>query len=134
MVFFLSIGLLIDLDFLWDNLGIVLLLWLFITVFKTALNAGALRLMGESWQRAFLSSLVLAQIGEFSFVLGAAALDHAIIDPAIHRLIVAVTVISLVTSPLRMEGPRRTRPRPARRLDSPGRMVPLISFREVRLA
>src|SRR3546814_6935858 len=98
MVFFLSIGLLIDLDFLWDNLGIVLLLWLFITVFKTALNAGALRLMGETWQRAFLSSLILAQIGEFSFVLGAAAIDSAIIDTEIHRLIVCITVISLVTS------------------------------------
>ena len=134
MVFFLSIGLLIDLGFLWDNLGIVLLLWLFITVFKTALNAGALRLMGESWQRAFLSSLVLAQIGEFSFVLGAAALDHAIIGTEIHRLIVAVTVISLVTSPLWMDGARRLRHRSAGRIDSLGRMFRLIYFREVRLA
>src|SRR3546814_8691692 len=90
--------------------------------------------MGESWQRAFLSSLVLAQIGEFSFVLGAAALDHAIIGTEIHRLIVAVTVISLVTSPLWMDGARRLRHRSAGRIDSLGRMFRLIYFREVRLA
>src|SRR3546814_13316864 len=94
MVFFLSIGLLVDLEFLWENLGLVLLLWFFITVFKTALNAGALRLMGETWQRAFLPSLILAQIGEFSFVLGAAASDSAIIATEIPRLIVVITLSS----------------------------------------
>src|SRR3546814_18129711 len=90
--------------------------------------------MGESWQRAFLSSLVLAQIGEFSFVLGAAALDHAIIGTEIHRLIVAVPVISLVTSPLWMDGARRLRHRSAGRIDSLGWMFRLIYFREVRPA
>ena len=39
MTFFLSIGLLIDLQYLWENIGIVLLLWAFVTIFKTALNA-----------------------------------------------------------------------------------------------
>jgi Kef-type K+ transport system membrane component KefB len=57
MVFFLSIGLLIDLNFLWENIGLVLMLWLFIVVFKTALNTGVLRFMGEPWRRAFLSWL-----------------------------------------------------------------------------
>ena len=56
MVFFLSIGLLIDLRHLWENLTLVLLLWALVTVFKTALNTAVLRLLGETWPRAFESS------------------------------------------------------------------------------
>ncbi|MBI09343.1 MAG: cation/H(+) antiporter [Rhodospirillaceae bacterium] len=133
MVFFLSIGLLIDLQFLWDNIGLVLMLWLFIVVFKTALNTGVLRFMGETWQRAFLSSLILAQIGEFSFVLGAAAIDRQVVDADIHRLIVAVTVVSLVTSPLWLNSARRLHHRAAQHPETLGALLRLVYFREWRL-
>jgi len=133
MVFFLSIGLLIDLQFLWDNIGLVLMLWLFIVVFKTALNTGVLRFMGETWQRAFLSSLILAQIGEFSFVLGAAAIDRQVVDASIHRLIVAVTVVSLVTSPLWLNSARRVHHRAAQHPETLGALLRLVYFREWRL-
>ena len=133
MVFFLSIGLLIDLGFLWENIGLVLLLWLFIAVFKTALNTGVLRFMGEPLRRAFLSSLILAQIGEFSFVLGAAAIDRQVIDADIHRLIVAVTVISLVTSPLWLNSARRVHHRAAQHPATLGALLRLVYFREWRL-
>lgn len=132
MMFFLSIGLLIDLPFLWDNIGLVAVLWLFITVFKSALNITVLHLMGERWQVAFLSSVVLAQIGEFSFVLGAAAINHAIINTDIHRLIVAVTVLSLVSSPLYMMSARRLQRKAARRIDSWSDLLRIMYFREWR--
>jgi CPA2 family monovalent cation:H+ antiporter-2 len=118
MAFFLSIGLLIDFVFLWDNLGVVVLLWLFIMVFKTALNTTLLHMMGERWSIAFLSSAVLAQIGEFSFVLGGAAMERWIIGTDIHRLIVAVTVLSLISSPLYLATARRVQHRALHRIDS----------------
>jgi CPA2 family monovalent cation:H+ antiporter-2 len=130
MVFFLSIGLLIDLPFLWNHIGLVLLLWLFIAVFKSALNMGVLHMLGERWQVAFLSSVVLAQIGEFSFVLGAAAIDHAIINTDIHRLIVAVTVISLISSPIYLGSARRIHRHALHRIDSLSRLLRLVYFRE----
>ena len=133
MVFFLSIGLLIDLRYLWDNLALVILLWLFVAVFKTALNTGVLRFMGKPWQRAFLSSLFLAQLGEFSFVLGAAAIDRQVIDSEIHRMIVAITVLSLVTSPLWLNSARWLHHRAARRPESLSALLRLIYFREWRL-
>jgi CPA2 family monovalent cation:H+ antiporter-2 len=133
MVFFLSVGLLIDLNFLWENLTLVLLLWLFVTLFKTALNTGVLRFMGEPWHRAFFCSLILAQIGEFSFVLGAAAIDRQVIDADIHRLIVAVTVVSFITSPLWLNSARRLHHRAAQRPESLGNLLRLIYFREWRL-
>ncbi len=133
MVFFLSIGLLIDLEFLWKNIGAVILVWLFVAGFKTVLNTLVLRAMGEPTQRAFLSSLVLAQLGEFSFVLGAAAIDRSVIDSEIHRMIVAVTVLSLVTSPLWLSAARRLHHRAAQRPGSLRKLLRLIYFREWRI-
>ena len=69
MVFFLSIGLLIDLAYIWTNLGTVLLLLAVVTIFKTAMNVALLHGLGEPWPRAFLAGVVLGQIGEFSFLL-----------------------------------------------------------------
>ena len=130
MAFFLSIGLLIDLPFIWNNLLLVFLLWLFITVFKSALNMTVLHLLGQRWHVAFLSSIVLAQLGEFSFVLGAAAIDHAIITSDIYRLIVAVTVLSLVTSPLYLASARRLQHRSTSRAETLSKLLQIVYFRE----
>jgi CPA2 family monovalent cation:H+ antiporter-2 len=107
MAFFLSIGLLIDLRFIWENVWTVLAVVVFITVFKTALNVGLLGLLGESWPSAFLSGVLLAQIGEFSFILAALGMSIGSVSPENYRLIVAVTVLSLVISPFWLETARR---------------------------
>jgi CPA2 family monovalent cation:H+ antiporter-2 len=133
MVFFLSVGLLIDFNYMFNNIGLVLGLWLFVSVFKTALNVFILQLMGEQPQRAFMTSLSLAQIGEFSFVLGAAALTHSVISPDIHRLVVAVTVVSLVTSPLWMHTVRRLHEQGTLTARTPMALLKIVYVREWRL-
>lgn len=100
MVFFLSVGLLLDLDYLWQNLGAVLFLFFLVAVVKTALNVSALGLFGQSWQHAFLAGIMLAQIGEFSFVLAGIGAGKGVIGEDERRLIAAVTVLSLALSPL----------------------------------
>jgi CPA2 family monovalent cation:H+ antiporter-2 len=107
MVFFLSIGLLVDLRYIWDNVWTVVVILLFITVLKTALNIAVIRFLGETWPRAFLSGVLLAQIGEFSFVLAALGLSVAAVSYEAQRLIVAITVLSLVFGPLWLESARR---------------------------
>ena len=107
MVFFLSIGLLVDLSYLWRNLGQVLMLLAVVTVFKTGLNVGILRLLGQPWPRAFLAGVMLAQIGEFSFLLALVGIDNGLIGPEYGHLVVAVTVLSLGLSPLWVMTARR---------------------------
>ncbi|MCG8356648.1 MAG: cation:proton antiporter [Kiloniellales bacterium] len=107
MVFFLSIGLLLDVRYLIDNLGLVLAIVAFILLFKTALNIGVIRALGETWPSAFLSGVLLAQIGEFSFIMAALGISVGAVSLEVHRLIVAVTVLSLVASPIWLEAARR---------------------------
>jgi CPA2 family monovalent cation:H+ antiporter-2 len=66
-----------------------------------------MRALGETWPRAFLSAVLLAQLGEFSFILAAQGLAVAAIDWESHRLLVAVTVLSLMMSPVWLEAARR---------------------------
>jgi len=107
MIFFLSIGLLLDLGFIWDNLGLVFSLFLVVSVFKTVLNVGALRLMGQDWQHAFLAGVMLTQIGEFSFLLSQIGVNSGLISSNDSRIVVAVTVLSLALSPLYVFTARR---------------------------
>jgi CPA2 family monovalent cation:H+ antiporter-2 len=107
MMFFLSVGLLIDLQFIAANAALVLLILGVIVIAKTVLNVGVLRLAGEPWTHAAITGILLAQIGEFSFVLGEFGIDRGIIAPGEGNLIVAVTALSLVISPLWLLTARR---------------------------
>ncbi len=107
MVFFLSIGLLIDIYFVWDNLAIVLTLLAVVTILKTVVNVGILRLLCLTWPQSFLSAAVLAQVGEFSFLLAGVAGRNQIIDEFDFRLIVTVTALSLAVSPVWLAAARR---------------------------
>lgn len=107
MVFFVSIGLLIDLDFVWRNLGTVLLIIFIVTVGKTAMNIGVFLVLREPWLHAVISGLMLAQIGEFSFMLGGIGLSRKLIDAEAFQLVVSVTAFTLIVSPLWLAMARR---------------------------
>ena len=100
MVFFLSIGLLIDINFIlanWENVLIVLSI---VTVLKTIVNVAILHFLGEPWDRAFHSGVSMAQIGEFSFIVVAAGLSSHAISGDGYRLMIAVIALSLLISPM----------------------------------
>ncbi len=107
MVFFLSVGLLLDAGYIVDNLFTVLLVLFLIIGLKTAVNVFAIKAFGETWPRAFMAGVLLAQIGEFSFVLVAIGLSVGIAGPDDQRLIVAVTVLSLAAAPLYLGAARQ---------------------------
>jgi len=107
MIFFLSIGLLLDFSFIWDNIGKVVFLLLLMTVFKTFLNISIFHLFRISWHQAFLCGVMLAQIGEFSFLLTTIGMDINIIDIEGQKLVITLTALSLAFSPIWMTTVRR---------------------------
>lgn len=107
MVFFLSIGLLLDVRYMIENWGQVLTLLIIVTLVKTGLNVGILRLLGEPWPRAWLAGVVLGQVGEFSFVIVAAGVAVYAVGSEEQRLINTVIALSLMTSPFWLFTARR---------------------------
>jgi CPA2 family monovalent cation:H+ antiporter-2 len=107
VVFFLSIGLLIDVGFIWANLGTVLLFVLGVIALKTVLNIWLLHMVRVPWEHAFPAGLIMAQVGEFSFILAAVGWKNGAISGDGYRLAIAVIAVSLLVSPLWMHSVRR---------------------------
>lgn len=107
MVFFLSIGLLLDLKFIYENLGLIFVLLMLICLVKTILNIGILHFLRFPWPYAFVSGLIMAQLGEFSFLLAGIGQEVHLLDSKGAKLVVGLTALSLVFSPLWLHFIRR---------------------------
>ena len=100
MFFFLSIGLLLDIKFMWTHINIVLGLLLIVTIGKTLLNVIILHCLKLPWSQAFMVSALIAQLGEFAFLLSTVAYEANVINSFGENLIISLTVLSLAISPL----------------------------------
>ena len=107
MVFFLSIGLLIDLHYIAGNWRQVLLVLALVTLLKTTVNVAILHLLGEPRRRAFHSGVVMGQMGEFSFILVAVGMTASVISPDDYHLMISVIALSLLISPMWLAIARR---------------------------
>lgn len=107
MAFFLSIGLLIDLNYLAEHWRQVFIVLLVVTVLKSVINVGILHGLGKPWDRAFHAGVVMTQIGEFSFVICAAGLAGGALTQDGYRLMIAVIALSLLISPMWLAVARR---------------------------
>jgi CPA2 family monovalent cation:H+ antiporter-2 len=106
-VFFLSIGLLIDLHYVLTHLWLIVIVLAVVTVGKTALNLILLHIVGQPGEVAFPAALFLSPVGEFSFVLASTAAAAGALTPEGHKLAIAVIALSLLVSPLWFVGARR---------------------------
>lgn len=109
MVFFLSIGMLIDFQVIAANWLLVGLLLTGTLIFKTVSCIFLLKtfLPQDRWRCSFVAGLTISQIGEFSFILAAAALGNGIFDEESYKIIIAVIALSLSVSPLWMMALRK---------------------------
>ena len=96
-----------DLGYIVDNLGKVMTLLFFITIVKTGINISILHFLNQPWSKAFLSGVLLAQMGELSFLLTTIGLTAKLIDPEGANLIISLAALSLVISPLWMSAARK---------------------------
>ncbi len=97
--FFVSIGMMIDIEFLreyWFSVGLLVLL-VFGT--NTIINTAILRGLGEPWTESIYAAAMLAQIGELSFLLAAIGVQAGIIADFAYQSTVATIAITLTLSP-----------------------------------
>lgn len=106
-LFFVSIGMMIDLHFLWENWTTVGLVILAVYLSNHFINAGVLRLFGENWKLSLYGGALLAQIGELSFVLSASASQAGIITDFVYQLTIIVISLTLLISPFWIAGTKR---------------------------
>jgi CPA2 family monovalent cation:H+ antiporter-2 len=99
LLFFVSVGMLLDPAFLLANLGTVLLVVALVAAGKALIFGGVARAFGYSGPTALAIGLGLFQIGEFAFVLARVGLAQGIITPDHFALILATAVSTMVLTP-----------------------------------
>ena len=113
--FFISVGLLLDLGFVVMNLPLVLGVIVGVSLLKTFVTAGAARLLGYPLNVALPAGFLLAQVGEFSFVLERAGrevgLSPAGLGDAGAQTFIATTVLLMGATPFLARIGRRVKTR-----------------------
>ncbi|MFT7518933.1 MAG: CPA2 family monovalent cation:H+ antiporter-2 [Kiritimatiellia bacterium] len=93
--FLVAIGATVDVSFVAQHLGEVLGLAFIAMVANTIVNTLSLRLLGRTWRNSLYGGALLAQIGEFSFVLAAIGYQSGAISDAGHQLAMSVIAVTL---------------------------------------
>jgi monovalent cation:H+ antiporter-2, CPA2 family len=99
-VFFVSIGMLLDVNALLERPLGVAILTIGMIGGKAIVAAAAALLIGLPLRVAVQSGIALAQVGEFSFVLAGAGLGAGLLEPSVYQLFLAAAVLSLAVTPL----------------------------------
>lgn len=102
-LFFITIGMLLDLNQVWHELPWVLLALAAFFTLKLALVSGISYLFDRDWGTALRTGLHLAQAGEFGFVLMSQAKNlHLVSEPAL-QIVLAAMLISMLAAPFLIE-------------------------------
>ena len=97
--FFVSIGMLLDLNFVFDNIIVVLATVVLVIVIKSIVAGGTAFLLGHTFRGTIVIGLAMAQIGEFSFILAKVGQDYQILTDFYYQLFLAVTIVSMAATP-----------------------------------
>jgi CPA2 family monovalent cation:H+ antiporter-2 len=99
-LFFVSVGMLLDIRFLADHLGLVAVTVVAIMLGKTAVTALPAMLAGFPLRTSLLAGAALAQVGEFSFVLGSRGAEAGLLGRDDYQTFLSAAVITMAATPL----------------------------------
>lgn len=102
MLFFVSVGMLLDPAFLIQNAGTVALVVVLVFAVKGLLFAGVVRAFGYGNIIPFAVGLGLFQVGEFSFVIARVGLEDGAISQRSYSIVLTTAVITMSLTPFAM--------------------------------
>jgi len=106
-IFFISIGMLLQLDFLRHDTFTVLGSLALIVGIKGALILIVFWWLYRSLRLGVVLALSLAQIGEFSFILAQAGRGYGLLSPEEEQTFLAASILSMVATPFLIAGGHR---------------------------
>ncbi|WP_419895911.1 monovalent cation:proton antiporter-2 (CPA2) family protein [Roseomonas sp. USHLN139] len=98
-LFFLSVGMSVDLEVVWARAPLLLAGVFLLVALKSAATYGLARIFGHPPATALRSALILAQGGEFGFVLYSAAAAAGVMGGDLASLLVALVTLSMAVTP-----------------------------------
>lgn len=99
-IFFISVGMLLDVRFFLTHLPVISLCAAAIIAAKILMVVPSVRILRYSMRTALLAAFSLAQVGEFSFVLAKSALGLNLISNDAYQVFLASSILTMVLTPL----------------------------------
>jgi CPA2 family monovalent cation:H+ antiporter-2 len=100
VLFFVSVGMLLDPRYLLEAPGLIAAALAVVVIGKPLVAIAVVRLMRYPMRVALAIGVALAQIGEFSFILGSLGRDLGILSASAMNTLVAVAIASIVINPV----------------------------------
>lgn len=98
-IFFISIGMLLDVEFVGEAPGLVAGVAGAILLLKIALTTGAVLTLRRGFQTSLISGISLAQVGEFSFILASVAAPLGLFAGQDYQLFISSSVLTMMVTP-----------------------------------
>lgn len=105
-VFFVTVGMKIDLGYFYMHFAEILGLF-FVILFVKGAVIHAIVGLGSKSVTGFKTAVTLAQVGEFSFAIFALASAKNLLDPELSQLLVLVVVLSMIATPFMLANRRK---------------------------
>lgn len=99
-LFFISVGMLLDLTVFLQKPLLILALVGTIIIIKALVATGSILLLGMPARIAIVTGLALSQVGEFSFVLSQAGVKSGLLPGDLYQTFLAASVITMALTPL----------------------------------
>lgn len=120
-MFFLSVGLLVNISWEWLPMNVITALAILLA--KAAIVIAILLLIRIRVRTAVMAGIILAQVGEFSFVLAGAGLSYGVINSFDFQNMLVTIIITMIVTPALIT----IAPRFAERASPMLTFVPLVS-------
>ncbi len=106
-IFFVSVGMMINIPVLGSYILPIIILSLVVIIGQMFFASAGVLLAGQPLKVAMQAGFSLSQIGEFSFIIAGLGLSLGVIDHYLYPVIVAVSVITIFTTPymIKLSGP-----------------------------
>ncbi len=97
--FFVSVGMLLDLQFFLNNISFILLLVIVVFIVKSVVAAVAVAVLNYSTRTVLLTGLALFQVGEFAFILSKVGIEYNLLTTTTNQYFLSVSIVSMILTP-----------------------------------
>ncbi|MFT7035158.1 MAG: CPA2 family monovalent cation:H+ antiporter-2 [Cyclobacteriaceae bacterium] len=98
--FFVSIGMLLDIQFLLNNFLQVILLTFTVIVIKSSVIGVAVIALRYPLRTVILTSLSIFQVGEFAFILASTGMQYNLLPETVYQYFLSTSIVSMGLTPV----------------------------------
>lgn len=99
-IFFISIGMLMDLGFFIEHIWGIMLVALLIFIFKGMIVSIAATILKYPIRTVILTGFALFQVGEFAFILSKVGIEYELLSPELNQYFLSVSILTMAITPV----------------------------------